>query len=97
MLFAQMLDRPVRLVDALGLAAIALLAWRPSDLRDPSFQLSFVAALVLALRPRLRALAPVALGEIARGSLAARRRRRGSRSRPRRSPHITFIKWRRVA
>jgi len=50
-LVAQMLDRPMRLVDALGLAAIALIAWRPSDALDPSFQLSFAAALALALRP----------------------------------------------
>ena len=35
-LAAQMLDRPVRLVDALGVAAIAILAWRPADLFDPS-------------------------------------------------------------
>ncbi|HEY5945537.1 MAG TPA: ComEC/Rec2 family competence protein, partial [Kofleriaceae bacterium] len=46
------IDRPLRLVDALGLAAIAILVWRPQDLYDPSFQLSFVAALTLALRPR---------------------------------------------
>src|SRR5690606_38980663 len=51
-LVARMLDRPVRLVDALGAAAIAILVWRPQDLHDPSFQLSFVAALTLALRPR---------------------------------------------
>jgi competence protein ComEC len=51
MLVAQMLDRPVRLVDALGVAAIAILVWRPADLYDPSFQLSFVAALTLAMRP----------------------------------------------
>jgi competence protein ComEC len=51
-LVARMLDRPVRLVDALGLAAIAILVWRPQDLFDPSFQLSFTAALVLARRPR---------------------------------------------
>lgn len=53
-LVAQMLDRPLRLVDALGLAAIVLLAWRPADLWDPSFQLSFTAALTLALLPRGR-------------------------------------------
>lgn len=52
-LVARMLDRPVRLVDALGVAAIAILVWRPQDLHDPSFQLSFVAALTLALRPRV--------------------------------------------
>jgi competence protein ComEC len=51
-LVAQMLDRPVRLVDALGLAALVILATRPEDLRDPSFQLSFVAALTLAIAPR---------------------------------------------
>jgi len=50
-LIGQLLDRPLRLVDALGLAALAILAWRPADLLDPSFQLSFVAALTLALRP----------------------------------------------
>ncbi|HSN29703.1 MAG TPA: ComEC/Rec2 family competence protein, partial [Kofleriaceae bacterium] len=53
-LVAQVLDRPLRLVDALGLAAILLLAWRPADLWDPSFQLSFTAALTLALLPRGR-------------------------------------------
>lgn len=52
-LAGQWLERPVRLVDALGVAAIAILAWRPQDLYDPSFQLSFVAALTLALRPRV--------------------------------------------
>lgn len=51
-LAGKMLDRPVRLVDALGVAAIAILVWRPQDVHDPSFQLSFVAALTLALRPR---------------------------------------------
>lgn len=50
-LVGQMLDRPVRLVDALGAAAILLLVWRPQDLYDPSFQLSFIAALTLALLP----------------------------------------------
>lgn len=51
MLVGAMLDRPARLVDALGVAALAVLVWRPADLYDPSFQLSFVAALTLALRP----------------------------------------------
>jgi len=50
-LAAAALDRPLRLVDALGVAALAILVWRPGDLFDPSFQLSFTAALVLALRP----------------------------------------------
>jgi competence protein ComEC len=51
-LVAAMLDRPVRLVDAIAIAAIAVLAWRPADLYDPSFQLSFAAALTLAIAPR---------------------------------------------
>lgn len=46
-----MLERPVRLLDAIGVAAIVLLATRPLDLFDPSFQLSFVAAIVLAIMP----------------------------------------------
>ena len=50
-LVARALDRPLRLADALGVAAIAILVWRPGDVHDPSFQLSFVAALTLALRP----------------------------------------------
>lgn len=48
---AAMLDRPVRLIDALGVAALAILLWRPADLFDPGFQLSFVAAITLALAP----------------------------------------------
>ena len=50
-LIAQVLDRPLRLVDAIGVAAICVLAWHPADLWDPSFQLSFTAALTLALKP----------------------------------------------
>ncbi|MBL9015768.1 MAG: DNA internalization-related competence protein ComEC/Rec2 [Myxococcales bacterium] len=50
-LVAQMLARPLRLVDALGAAALLLLAWSPEDLADPAFQLSFVAALTLAAIP----------------------------------------------
>ncbi len=50
-LVAAMLDRPVRLIDALGVATLGILAWSPADLFDPSFQLSFTAALTLALRP----------------------------------------------
>lgn len=55
-LVGAMLVRRARLLDALGFAAIALLAHRPSDLFDPGFQLSFAAAstLVLVARPRPR-------------------------------------------
>jgi competence protein ComEC len=56
-LVSHMLDRPVRLLDAIGAAAVVLLLWRPSDLYDPSFQLSFVATLTLALVPPRAALA----------------------------------------
>lgn len=45
----QVFDRPLRVLDALGIAAIAILAVRPNDIADPSFQLSFVAALALGL------------------------------------------------
>ena len=50
---AAMMDRPIKLLDAIGVAAICVLGWRPADLYDPSFQLSFAAAIVLACVPRL--------------------------------------------
>ncbi|MBA2538628.1 MAG: ComEC/Rec2 family competence protein, partial [Deltaproteobacteria bacterium] len=50
MFVGAMLDRPARLADALAVAALAILVWRPGDLFDPAFQLSFAAALVLAVR-----------------------------------------------
>lgn len=50
MFAGAMLDRPARLVDALAVAATLILIWRPGDLFDPGFQLSFAAALMLALR-----------------------------------------------
>ena len=52
-LIARALDRPLRLVDAIGVAVIALVASQPSCVADPSFQLSFAAALALALRPHM--------------------------------------------
>ena len=64
-LVGQLVDRPLRLVDALGVAALAILVWRPLDLYDPSFELSFTAALVLALRP------PSSRGKLARGIAAS--------------------------
>ncbi len=65
-LLAAMLDRPLRLLDALGVAALVLLAWRPLDIYDASFQLSFTAALTLALRPPARAGGGVR-GHVVRG------------------------------
>jgi competence protein ComEC len=69
-LAAAALDRPVRLTDALGLAALVLLGLRPADLLDPGFQLSFTAALTLALRPA-GARRGGALGWIARAAASS--------------------------
>jgi competence protein ComEC len=43
--------RRARMIDALGLAALLLLAAQPLSLFDPSFQLSFAATATLALAP----------------------------------------------
>ncbi|HEY4243871.1 MAG TPA: DNA internalization-related competence protein ComEC/Rec2 [Kofleriaceae bacterium] len=51
-LIGAFLERPVRVLDAIGIAALAILVARPVDLYDPSFQLSFVAAATLARIPR---------------------------------------------
>lgn len=42
-LAAVILDRESQVLNALALAGLALLAWRPEDLWDPGFQLSFAA------------------------------------------------------
>ncbi len=54
-----LLSREARALDALALAALAVLGAEPAALREPSFQLSFasVAGLVL-LAPRLRSALP---------------------------------------
>jgi len=46
------LARRARLADALGLAAVLVLAHTPSALVDPSFQLSFAATAALVVLPR---------------------------------------------
>jgi competence protein ComEC len=43
LLVGVVLERESQLPNALGLAALALLAWRPGDVSDPGFQLSFAA------------------------------------------------------
>ena len=48
-LLAVMLHREDDLLNALALAAIAILAWDPHTLRDVSFQLSFLSVLCIAL------------------------------------------------
>jgi competence protein ComEC len=55
------LERESQLTNALGLAALALLAWRPGDLRDPGFQLSFAATAGIVY---LAAPARAALGRL---------------------------------
>lgn len=62
------LRRPLRLVDALGVTAMALLLWSPAQLEQPSFQLSFAAALGLA---RHRGVAPDPALSLLRRSLSA--------------------------
>jgi competence protein ComEC len=50
---AIVLDRESQLLNALAFAALLLLAWRPEDLWDPGFQLSFAAtAGIVWLAPR---------------------------------------------
>ena len=58
-LVGELVERRVRAADALGLAALALLALRPSSLFDPGFELSFVAAATLIVAAR--GAAPLAL------------------------------------
>src|SRR5207237_5231328 len=58
---APLVSRRASSLNALGASALALLAWRPSDLLDPSFQLTFasVAAIVLLSWPLLEKLSAV--------------------------------------
>ena len=43
LLGSVLLERESQVMNALALAAVILLVWRPGDLRDPGFQLSFAA------------------------------------------------------
>ncbi len=61
LLLSRLLNRPGNLLNAFGTCGLILLAWRPSDLFTPSFQLTFisVAALIgiaFPLIERLRAI-----------------------------------------
>jgi len=54
-LIGMLLDRESQVGNALGLAALLLLVWRPADLWDPGFQLSFAAtAGIVYAGPALR-------------------------------------------
>jgi competence protein ComEC len=56
LLAAMLLDRESQLMNALALAVVALLAWRPGDLGEPGFQLSFAAtAGIIYLTPTVTA------------------------------------------
>jgi competence protein ComEC len=61
LLFANVIFRQATLLNALGMAALMLLVWRPSDLFDQSFQLTFacVAAIVATAFPMLEKLRAV--------------------------------------
>ncbi len=48
-LLAPLVSRRASALNALGGVAIALLVWRPSDLLDPSFQLTFVSVLAIVV------------------------------------------------
>jgi len=48
-LLAPLVSRRATSLNALGGAALALLLWRPSDLLDPSFQLTFVSVLAIVI------------------------------------------------
>ncbi len=58
---APLVSRHASSLNALGGSALALLAWRPSALLDPSFQLTFasVAAIVLLSWPLLQKLSAI--------------------------------------
>lgn len=47
--FAPLVSRRASSLNALGGTALVLLAWRPSDLLDPSFQLTFVSVLAIVV------------------------------------------------
>jgi competence protein ComEC len=46
-LLAPLVSRPASSLNALGGTALVLLVWRPSNLLDPSFQLTFVSVLAI--------------------------------------------------
>lgn len=57
LLAALLLDRESQLMNALAAAALALLVWRPGDLWEPGFQLSFAAtAGIIYVTPWLAAI-----------------------------------------
>jgi competence protein ComEC len=70
-LTAVLLDRDTEVLNSLAAAALLILAFRPWDLLDPGFQLSFAAtaAIVLAPRPRHPILGALAVSAAAQVSV----------------------------
>lgn len=66
-LAALLLERDAAVLNSLALAALVILALRPTDLHDPGFQLSFAATagIVLAPMPRQPLLAALAVSAAA--------------------------------
>ena len=69
-LVASLLDRDASVTNSLALAALVILAARPSDLFDPGFQLSFAATLGIVIAPLPRGLVLGALAVSAAAQLA---------------------------
>ena len=61
-LVASLLDRDASVTNSLALAALAILAVRPSDLFDPGFQLSFAATFGIVVAPLPRGVVVGAVG-----------------------------------
>jgi competence protein ComEC len=69
-LVASLLDRDASVTNSLALAALVILAVRPSDLFDPGFQLSFAATLGIVIVPLPRGMVLGALAVSAAAQLA---------------------------
>ena len=61
-LTALLLEREASVANSLALAALLILAWRPGDLLEPGFQLSFAATAGIVAAPLPRGLVLGALG-----------------------------------
>src|SRR5262249_26907202 len=70
-LAATLLDRDTAVLNSLAAAALVILAWRPWDLLDPGFQLSFAATagIVLAPQPRNVVLGALAVSAAAQAAV----------------------------
>jgi len=69
-LAAMVLEREASVTNSLALAALVILAARPSDLLDPGFQLSFAATAGIVAAPLPRGLVSAAVGVSVAAQLA---------------------------